>query len=176
MRISELSRESGVPVATIKYYLREGLLPAGIATSATSASYDERHVDRLNLIRALVDVGRVPIARVREVVTALEQPPTSWHDLLGAAHGALPPAAGGPVADAVARQVPEADGELVVGAHARPAGGTSGGDAAGETAGGAVSGTRGRTAGEAGTAGAAVRELGWHVHPQSPVLGELQRA
>src|SRR4051794_30992013 len=60
MRISELSQVSGVPVATIKYYLHEGLLPAGIPTSATSASYDERHVDRLNLIRALVDVGRVP--------------------------------------------------------------------------------------------------------------------
>src|SRR4051794_30292921 len=163
MRISELSRVSGVPVATIKYYLREGLLPAGIPTSATSAAYDERHVDRLNLIRALVDVGRVPIARVREVVTALEQPPTSWHDLLGAAHGALPPAAGGPVADAVARHVPEEDPEPVVGADARPAGGT---------AGGAVSGT----AGEAGSAWAAVRELGWHVHPQSPVLPELQRA
>jgi DNA-binding transcriptional MerR regulator len=164
MRISELSRVSGVPVATIKYYLREGLLPAGIATSATSAAYDERHVDRLNLIRALVDVGRVPIARVREVVTALEQPPTSWHDLLGAAHGALPPAAGGPVADAVAGQVPESDGEPVVGADARPAGGTAGRSATGGTA------------GAAGSARAAVRELGWHVHPESPVLGELQRA
>src|SRR3954453_18454825 len=149
MRISELSRVSGVPVATIKYYLREGLLPAGIPTSLTSASYDERHVDRLNLIRALVDVGRVPIARVRQVVTALEQPPTSWHDLLGAAHGALPPAAGGPVADAVGGEVPEDAGEPVVGAHARPAGGTSGGDAAGGTAGGAVSGTAGETAGGA---------------------------
>jgi DNA-binding transcriptional MerR regulator len=135
MRISELSRVSGVPVATIKYYLREGLLPAGIPTSATSASYDERHVDRLNLIRALVDVGRLPIARVREVVTALEQPPTSWHDLLGAAHGALPPAGG-------------------------------------STAEGAASGT----AGEAGTARAAVRELGWHVHPESLALRGLQRA
>src|SRR3954447_3217506 len=153
MRISERSRVSGVPVATIKYYLREGLLPAGIPTSATSASYDERHVDRLNLIRALVDVGRVPIARVREVVTALEQPPTSWHDLLGAAPGALPPAPGrpgagpaappGPGGDAVARGVPEADGEWVVGADARPAGGTSGGDAAGGKAGGAVSATAG---------------------------------
>src|SRR4051794_8074570 len=155
MRISELSRVSGVPVATIKYYLREGLLPAGIPTSATSASYDERHVDRLNLIRALVDVGRVPIARVREVVTALEQPPTSWHDLLGAAHGALPPAAGGPVADAVGVEVPEDDGELVVGAHARPPGGTSESDAAGGTAGGAVSRTSEGDA-AAGTAGGAV--------------------
>lgn len=29
MRISELSRRSGVPMATIKYYRREGLLPEG---------------------------------------------------------------------------------------------------------------------------------------------------
>ena len=29
MRISELSRESGVPVATIKFYLRERLLHDG---------------------------------------------------------------------------------------------------------------------------------------------------
>src|SRR5215218_9536808 len=113
MRISELSRESGVPVATIKYYLREGLLPAGTPTSATSAWYDERHVDRLNLIRALVDVGRLPIARVREVVTALEQPPTSWHDLLGAAHGALPPAAGGPVEETVTEVAAEVVAEPV---------------------------------------------------------------
>ena len=28
MRISELAKESGTPVATIKYYIREGLLPA----------------------------------------------------------------------------------------------------------------------------------------------------
>ena len=29
MRISELSRHSGVPTTTIKFYIREGLLPAG---------------------------------------------------------------------------------------------------------------------------------------------------
>src|SRR5215218_9481436 len=126
MRISELSRVSGVPVATIKYYLREGLLPAGVPTSATSADYDERHVDRLSLIRALVDVGRLPIARVREVVTALDQPPTSWHDLLGAAHGALPPAGDGSMADAVVEPVGEGDGEPGGEAHARTAGGTAG--------------------------------------------------
>jgi len=33
MRISQLSAESGVPIPTIKYYLREGLLPGGEATS-----------------------------------------------------------------------------------------------------------------------------------------------
>ena len=33
MRISELAKESGTPVATIKYYIREGLLPAGGMTT-----------------------------------------------------------------------------------------------------------------------------------------------
>ena len=33
MRIAELSQTTGVPVPTIKYYLREGLLPSGELTS-----------------------------------------------------------------------------------------------------------------------------------------------
>ena len=41
MLMAELSRSSGVPVATIKDYLREGLLPPGTATSATRAEYGE---------------------------------------------------------------------------------------------------------------------------------------
>ncbi len=39
MLMAELSRRSGVPVATVKYYLREGLLPSGVTTSATRAEY-----------------------------------------------------------------------------------------------------------------------------------------
>ena len=41
MRISELSTRSGVPVPTIKYYLREGLVPEGARSSPTQAEYDE---------------------------------------------------------------------------------------------------------------------------------------
>lgn len=43
MKISELSRRTGVPVASIKYFLRQGLLPAGRATAATLAEYGEEH-------------------------------------------------------------------------------------------------------------------------------------
>ena len=67
MRISELSTRSGVPVATIKYYLREKLLPEGQRSSPTQAAYTETHVQRLGVIRALVDAG-VGIAGVRKVV------------------------------------------------------------------------------------------------------------
>ena len=37
MRISALAAAAGLPVATVKYYLREGLLQSGVATSATQA-------------------------------------------------------------------------------------------------------------------------------------------
>ena len=38
----------------MKFYLREGLLPAGTATSATQATYDAGHLRRLRLVRALL--------------------------------------------------------------------------------------------------------------------------
>lgn len=81
MRMSELSRRSGVPVATIKYYLREGLLPPGERTSRTQASYDESHVERLALVRALVESAGLSLARTRQVLAAVDTP-QSMVDLL----------------------------------------------------------------------------------------------
>jgi hypothetical protein len=57
MRLSELSERSGVSIATIKYYLREGLLAPGRRVSATTADYDESHLRRLRLVRALIQSG-----------------------------------------------------------------------------------------------------------------------
>ncbi|MFC4059302.1 MerR family transcriptional regulator [Planomonospora corallina] len=91
MRISQLSTASGVPVPTIKYYLREGLLPAGEQTSATRAEYGERHVRRLRLIRALLEVGHLSIASIREVLAAVDDEGMSMHRVLGTAHYALAP-------------------------------------------------------------------------------------
>jgi len=78
-----------MPVATVKYYLREGLLPAGTPVTATSASYDGTHVERLRLIRALVDGAGLSIAQVKRVTQTLDHPPDTWHDMLGTAQGVL---------------------------------------------------------------------------------------
>ena len=103
MRISELAERTGVPVHTLKFYLREGVLMPGRATSRTRAEYGEEHVARVGLVRALVEHGRVPLAGVRAVVAALDAPPPRRHDLLGVAHCALPGAAtDGPVSAEVA--------------------------------------------------------------------------
>jgi DNA-binding transcriptional MerR regulator len=89
MRISQLSAATGVPVATVKYYLREGLLHDGRLTSPTQARYDESHVRRLRLIRALVGGAGLSIAAVHELLDGVDAPPESGHDLLGIAHHAL---------------------------------------------------------------------------------------
>ena len=90
MRVSELVERSGVPLASIKYYLREGLLEPGAATNATRAEYDESHLHRLCLIKALTGLG-LPIPKVREVVKVLDEPSPSLFDSLGRALSALPP-------------------------------------------------------------------------------------
>lgn len=95
MRISELSQASGVPVPTIKFYLRERLLPEGRRTAATQAQYDDGHLSRLRLIRALLGPGGLSVARAREVLTHIDHPPESTHDLLGLAHQVVTPPADG---------------------------------------------------------------------------------
>jgi DNA-binding transcriptional MerR regulator len=89
MRISELARDGGVSLATAKFYLREGLLPAGRATAPTQAQYGPEHVARLRLIRALVDVGGLSLAAVREVLAALDAGPDGLATAIGQAHQSL---------------------------------------------------------------------------------------
>ncbi|WP_051696639.1 MerR family transcriptional regulator [Streptomyces sp. NRRL S-244] len=89
MKISELSRRTGVPVASIKYFRRQGLLPAGRATAATLAEYGEEHAQRLRLIKALTTLGGLSIAATREVLGAVDQAHSS-EGALGAVSYALP--------------------------------------------------------------------------------------
>ena len=90
MRIGELSRATEVPVPTIKYYLREGLLPAGELSSPNQASYGEPHVRRLRLIRALVELAQVPVAQVKDILESLDSD-VPLHEQIGRAHRALTP-------------------------------------------------------------------------------------
>ena len=72
MKVAQLCEVSGVPLPSIKYYLREGLLPPGQRTSANQAEYDESHVERLRLIRALIDVGGLSVATANRVLAAVD--------------------------------------------------------------------------------------------------------
>lgn len=91
MRLAELSSRSGLSTATIKYYLRLGLLPPGATESATWSSYDDRHVRRLRLVRALTEVGGLSLEEVRRVLGAVDDPGLSAHATRGAVQWPLSP-------------------------------------------------------------------------------------
>ncbi|MFE2295489.1 MerR family transcriptional regulator [Streptomyces sp. NPDC059452] len=91
MRIGELSRRSGVPVPTIKYYVREGLLPAGELTSPNQADYGPGHERRLRLIRVLLEVGGLSLAAIGEVLEAADDPAQPVFKVLGSASEGVPP-------------------------------------------------------------------------------------
>lgn len=83
--MGELSRRTGVSVPTIKYYVREGLMPPGELTSPNQASYGEVHERRLRLIRALLDVGGMKVAEIADVLAAVDDRERPLHKVLGAA-------------------------------------------------------------------------------------------
>ncbi|MDW4904525.1 MerR family transcriptional regulator [Streptomyces sp. ADMS] len=109
MRLAELSERSGVSTATIKYYLREGLLAPGRQINTTTAEYDEDHLRRLRLVRALIQVGRIPVATAREVLGHVDDDSLGRTIRLGAALWALPqgaePAEEDPAVVAARREV-----------------------------------------------------------------------
>jgi DNA-binding transcriptional MerR regulator len=82
MLVSELAERADVPVATVKYYLREGLLPPGDVTGPRRAEYDEAHVRRLRILRALREVGSAPVAALQVIVDAVEDDSRPMHDVL----------------------------------------------------------------------------------------------
>lgn len=72
MLISQIVQLSDTPAATIKYYVRAGLLPAGTRHGENRTSYDESHVHRLRLIRAMLEVGKLSVGSAADVLAALD--------------------------------------------------------------------------------------------------------
>jgi DNA-binding transcriptional MerR regulator len=102
MRIAELGRRSGIPVPTIKYYLREGLLPPGELSSPNQADYGEAHLNRLQLVRTLLETGHLAIATIREILTEIGRPQPDVHLALGRVLKAIGP-------DCIGSDAPEVD-------------------------------------------------------------------
>ncbi|GAA1958330.1 MerR family transcriptional regulator [Catenulispora subtropica] len=91
MHLAELSRRTGVSVPSIKFYLREGLIPPGVPVSARKSEYDEEHVRRLRLVRAMLTVGGMSVGQARDVLAVADDPAFTRHERLGIAQYMLPP-------------------------------------------------------------------------------------
>lgn len=68
MKIGELSRRSGVPVATIKHYLREGLIAPTRKSGRTMSWYHPDLVARLRSIKELQERRFLPLDVIRETL------------------------------------------------------------------------------------------------------------
>ena len=86
MWISELSDRTRVPIDTIKHYLRIGVLHRGRPIAHRRSEYDETHVERIRLIRAMIEIGGMRLDSVRRVFDSVDESQTSLRDALGQAH------------------------------------------------------------------------------------------
>jgi DNA-binding transcriptional MerR regulator len=68
LKMAELAERSGVSAATIKHYLREGLLPEPVRTSRNMAYYPPEFVERLRLIKRLQEQRFMPLKAIRRVL------------------------------------------------------------------------------------------------------------
>jgi DNA-binding transcriptional MerR regulator len=75
MRISEAADRGGVSQATLKYYIREGLVHEGTRIATNQTVYDESHVKRVRLVRALIETGGLSIAEAGRVLAAVDEHP-----------------------------------------------------------------------------------------------------
>jgi DNA-binding transcriptional MerR regulator len=68
LKISELAEASGVSVATVRHYLREGLLPEPVRTSRNMAYYPPEFVGRIRLIKQLQEERFMPLRVIRDLL------------------------------------------------------------------------------------------------------------
>ncbi len=67
MRMRDLEKAAGVSRETIRFYIREGLLPEPHRTSRNSALYADEHLARLLTIRRLKDERFLPLSVIRSL-------------------------------------------------------------------------------------------------------------
>ncbi len=73
MAISELSDLSGIPISTIKFYLRKDLIPKPSKERGTRAYYSLKHLDRLKLIKKIQHEGNIPLEKIKGIIKLIDE-------------------------------------------------------------------------------------------------------
>jgi DNA-binding transcriptional MerR regulator len=82
LKISELAEASSVPVATVRHYLREGLLPEPVKTSRNMAYYPPEFAERIRLIKQLQEERFMPLKVIRELLRSGDGDPERLRALI----------------------------------------------------------------------------------------------
>ncbi len=72
LKMSELAERADVPVATVRHYLREGLLPEPVKTSRNMAYYPPEFAERIRLIKQLQEERFMPLRVIRELLDSTD--------------------------------------------------------------------------------------------------------
>lgn len=81
MKIGELARLAACPVETVRYYEREGLLPAPLRNEQNNyRDYGQVHLDRLVFIRRCRSLDMTH-QEIRTLLTARQQPDASCQSI-----------------------------------------------------------------------------------------------
>lgn len=84
MKMKELENETGIGRETIRFYIREGLLPEPNRPKRNVASYGPQHVTRLKLIKRLQQERFLPLSVIKTIVRAEnDNPATGFEALIG---------------------------------------------------------------------------------------------
>ena len=82
LKISELAERSGVPVATVRHYLREGLLPEPVKTSRNMAYYPPQFVERIRVIKQLQEERFMPLRVIRGLLNRQDAEPETLRAMI----------------------------------------------------------------------------------------------
>ncbi len=72
MTLSELSGLSDIPITTVKFYIRKGLVPKPKKIRGTKASYSFKHLNRLKIIKKMQKEGNISLGKISEIINIME--------------------------------------------------------------------------------------------------------
>jgi AcrR family transcriptional regulator len=79
MTVSELSSLSNVPLSTIKFYIRQNLVPGPNKIRGTKAYYNSTHLRRLRLIKKIQTEGNMPLSKIKEIINMIDDGEAGQH-------------------------------------------------------------------------------------------------
>lgn len=84
LKVSQVSRATGVSTSAINYYVRIGLLPPPVKTHKNMAYYDPSYIQMINYIKRLQLQKHLPLERIKDIMAKKIK---IWREMAG---GAMP--------------------------------------------------------------------------------------
>jgi DNA-binding transcriptional MerR regulator len=71
-KIGNIAKQSGIPATTIRYYVKEGLLPSPVKINKKMGHYDESCVERIQAIQKLQE-KRFPLGVIKNILSRMDE-------------------------------------------------------------------------------------------------------